>query len=201
MADTTQPARYHAVAVVLHWLIALLIVGLLVVGFVMGGVETPELKFKLYQLHKSFGITVLVLSVLRLLWRLTHRPPPLPPMTKVWERWAAHAVHWGFYLIMIGMPLVGWLGVSASPMKMPLRIFGQFDMPLLPFFDGDTDPRATTQALFEAHGVMAFIAIGLLVLHLGAALKHHFIVRDDVLLRMAPKFLQGLLRALRGKNA
>lgn len=201
MADKMPPARYHAVAVTLHWLIALGIVGLLVIGFLMGDVEAPELKFKLYQLHKSFGITVLVLSVMRLLWRLTHRPPALPPQTKPWEKWAAHAVHWGFYVIMIGMPLVGWLGVSASPMKMPLRIFNTFSLPLLPFFDGVVDPRGTAKALFEAHELMAYIAIGLLVLHLGAALKHHFIVRDDVLLRMAPKFLQKLLRLLRGQNA
>lgn len=201
MANTTQPVRYHAVAILLHWVIALLIVGLLVVGLIMGNVEPPELKFKLYQLHKSFGMTVLALSLLRLLWRLTHRAPPLPPQTKLWEKWAARAVHWGFYVIMIGMPLIGWLGVSASPMKMPLQIFGLFNVPLLPFFDGVADPRGTAEALFEAHGIMAWSAIGLLVLHLGAALKHHFIMRDDVMLRMMPRCLHGVLKALRGKNA
>lgn len=201
MTTTTQPTRYHAVAVTLHWLIALGIVGLLVVGFVMGDVEDHELKFKLYQLHKSFGITILALSLARLLWRLTHRPPAMPPGSKGWEKAVAHAVHWGFYALMIGMPLVGWLGVSASPMKMPLRIFNLFSLPLLPFFNGDANPRATAEGLFEAHELMAYGIIGLLVLHLGAVVKHHFILRNDVLLRMAPKFLQGVLRAVRGRNA
>jgi cytochrome b561 len=201
MTTTTQPTRYHAVAVTLHWLIALGIVGLLVVGFIMGDVEDHALKFKLYQLHKSFGITILALSLARLLWRLTHRPPALPPGSKSWEKGVAHLVHWGFYAMMIGMPLVGWLGVSASPMKMPLRIFNLFSLPLLPFFNGDANPRATAEGLFEAHELMAYGIIGLLVLHLGAVVKHHFILRNDVLLRMAPKFLQGTLQCLRGKDA
>lgn len=201
MTATTQPTRYHAVAITLHWLIALGIVGLLVVGFVMGDVEDHALKFKLYQLHKSFGIMVLVLSLVRLGWRLTHRPPAMPPGSKKWEMAVAHGVHWGFYVLMIGMPLVGWLGVSASPMKMPLRIFNLFSLPLLPVFSGDTNPRATAEGLFEAHEVMAYIIIGLLALHLGAVVKHHIILRNDVLLRMTPKFMHGALRCIRGKDA
>lgn len=195
------PSRYSAVAIGLHWLIAIAILALLVMGFVMENMSgNPALKFRLFQLHKSLGITVLALSLLRLVWRLAHSAPPLPPASKVWEKALAHGVHGGFYLLMIGLPLIGWLGVSASPMKMPTRIFGLFTLPHLPFFTNDPDPAATTRLLFNIHGLMAYTLIGLLVLHVGGALKHHFMLRNDVMLRMTPRFTHPLLRFLRGKN-
>lgn len=196
----SSPARYHAVAIFLHWTIALLIVGVLVIGFIMDEAP-PELKFKLFQLHKSCGLLALALSLVRLVWRATHRAPPLPPDTKRWEKGLTHAVQFGFYVLMIGLPLAGWLGVSASPRKMPLTFFGLFDVPLLPFFNGAADPQEITHDLFELHEALAWGVIALLVLHVGAALKHHFMLRDDVMLHMAPKCLDRTLRTLRGRDA
>ncbi len=185
------PERYNNVAISLHWLIAILILGLLASGFIMGELENTALKYKIFQLHKSFGITVLALSLLRLLWRLLTPVPALPPESKKWEIGLAHTVRLAFYLLMIGMPLVGWLGVSTSPLKIPTVLFGVVPLPHLPFFQGVPD---------ELHETMAFIMIGLLCLHLGAAAKHHFLLKNDVLLRMAPRWAQGILRALRGQS-
>lgn len=187
--------RYNAVAVGLHWLIAAIIIGLLICGFVMGEIDGGDpLKYTLYQLHKSFGICVLVLSLLRLVWRLTHRPPPLPTEIKRWEKAVAQLVHAGFYVLMIGMPLVGWLGVSTSPLGIPTVIFGLVTLPHLPFLQ---DIPGVSDQLFDLHAAMAWGLIGLLVLHVGAALKHHFILRDDVLLLMTPVFTHRLVRGLR----
>lgn len=199
MTTTTTPSRYSAVAIGLHWLIALMLIGLVVVGFVMGDLERSNpLKFQLYQLHKSFGITVLALSLLRLVWRLTHRTPPLPPESKRWEKALAHLTHFGFYALMIGLPLVGWLGVSTAPLKIPTVIFGLFTLPHLPFLQGIA---GISHDLFELHETLAYILIGLFLLHVGAALKHHFMLKNDIVLRMTPRFTHGLLRALRGQKS
>ncbi len=197
--SAVAPLRYNKVAIGLHWLIAILIIGLLIVGFVMGAIDKADpLKYKLYQLHKSFGITVLALSLLRLAWRLTHRAPPLPPESKRWERAVAHLVHFGLYGLMIGLPLVGWLGASTSPLKIPTVIFGLFTLPHLPFFQ---DTPGASHQFFELHETMAYILIGLLCLHAGAALKHHFMLKNDVVLRMTPLFSHKLLKLLRGERA
>lgn len=174
--------RYSAVAIALHWLIALAIVGLVVIGIVMTGLPDTELarKFALYQLHKSLGITVLALSLLRLAWRLTHRPPPLPDTLKPWERRAARATHIGFYGLIIVIPLLGWAMVSASPYNIPTVLWGVIPWPHLPV------PKPAFEAFRAGHVLLAFGAVALLVLHVAAALKHHYILRDDVLARMLP---------------
>lgn len=191
-----SPERYNAVAISLHWLIAILILGLLASGFIMGELENTALKYKIFQLHKSFGITVLALSLFRLAWRLA-TPVPALPAGKSWEIWLAHVVRLGFYVLMIGMPLVGWLGVSASPLKIPTVLFGLVPLPHLPFFQGVPD---AAKQLFDLHTTMAFLMIGLLFLHLGGAAKHHFLLKNDVLLRMTPRWLHGVLRILRGQT-
>lgn len=192
-----SPERYNSVAISLHWLIALLILGLLASGFIMGELENSALKYRLYQLHKSVGITVLALSLLRLAWRLATPAPALPPDSKKWEIGLAHTVRLAFYILMIGMPLVGWLGVSASPLKIPTVLFGLVSLPHLPFFQSEPD---TAKQLFELHETMAFIMIGLLCLHLGAAAKHHFLLKNDVLIRMSPRWAYGVLRIIRGQS-
>ncbi|MEN3975264.1 cytochrome b [Emcibacter sp. SYSU 3D8] len=174
--------RYSAVAITLHWLIALAVGALVVLGIVMTGLPDAELarKFALYQWHKSIGITVLLLSLLRLAWRLTHRAPPLPPTLKPWERIAARATHIGFYGLIILIPLLGWAMVSASPYNIPTVLYGQISWPHLPV------PKSMFGAALAAHVWLAFGAVALLVLHVAAALKHHFILKDDVLARMVP---------------
>ena len=178
--------RYTTVAIVLHWLIALAILSLLAIGLTMTRMPQGITAYKLFQLHKSIGITVLALSLLRLLWRLTHRPPPLPAGTKPLEALAAHGTHWAFYVLMIGMPLTGWALVSSSPMNLPTVLFGLVTLPDLPRLGDLPDKKAVSDSFAAVHSTGAWIMIALLVLHVGAALMHHVIRRDEVLHHMLP---------------
>lgn len=182
-------SRYSAAAITFHWLIALLIIGNFVGGLLIEGLLEPDataaqkqLGFTIVQLHKSFGLTVLVLSLLRLALRLGTGVPPLPAHMTPLERLLAKATHVGFYAVMILVPLSGWLMVSASPLGFPTLFFGLFEWPHLPV----AASAEISGAASEAHEVMAFIGAGLFVLHVGGALKHHFLDRDDVLARMLP---------------
>ena len=174
--------RYSKVAMGLHWLIALMIIGLIVFGILMTNPDTPN-RFALYQLHKSFGILVLLLSIARLIWRLTHKPPALPDGMKPWEIAAAKFTHIAFYVIMIGMPLLGWAMVSASPIAIPTRIFDMVPWPDIP---GITRSEALADTFKMLHHNMGKLTIALIALHIGAALKHQFINKDGVLRRMFP---------------
>ena len=174
------PGSYTRVAVWLHWIIAALIVAQLIGGVVMHKLpDTVDFKIQAYQLHKSFGLTILALALFRLGWRLTHRAPPLPEGTPSLVRGLARATQVGFYVLMIAVPLAGWLMVSASPY--PSSFFFLAPIPDLPgagILSGD--------AWAEAHEYLAFGIIGLLVLHVAGALKHHLVDRDGVLARMVP---------------
>ncbi len=191
--------RYTSVAIALHWLIALAILSQLIMGLKMTHVKlAPADKFYLYQLHKSVGITILVLAALRLLWRLFHRPPPLPADMPAWERGAAEATHVLLYAFMIGLPLVGWAMVSASPFNIPTLLYGVVHWPHLGVLAGLPNdakkPIEATLKLVHAYGAYALIVF--IALHAGAALRHYVIKHDDILQRMIP----GLPR-LRGASA
>lgn len=184
--------RYDAVAIILHWLIAAMLVGMIFFGWWMGDLPDEDFvrKFEAYQLHKSFGILILALSLVRLGWRLAHKAPPLPETMKGWEKALARATHWAFYALMIGMPLGGWAVASASPLNIPTVVFGLFELPRLPVPRGEE-----TEALLAfLHGRGAWAILILLALHAGAAIKHHIHDRDDVLTRMIP-----LLKPMKGK--
>ena len=179
--------RYTAVAIVLHWLIAIILIGTIAVAWQFEDAKGLA-KFQLFQLHKSLGITVLVLSLARLGWRLANpAPAPLASM-KPWETLASKAVHLGFYVIMIGLPMTGWLMVSASSKNIPTLLFGLVNLPFLPFVHGlPKDQAHLLKEVFEAaHGILGKITYALIVLHVGAALKHQFIDRDSVVSRMIP---------------
>lgn len=172
--------RYDPVAIALHWSMACLILLMIPMGFLMG--DFPEsFKFTAYGLHKSIGITVLGLSVFRLVWRLLHRPPALPAMP-VWERRLAHLAHWGLYGLMIGMPLSGWLMVSASQ-KYPTVYFGLGEVPFIPM-PMDADLKALRGFFGESHELLAIGAAALIALHVAAALKHQYVRRDGLIRRM-----------------
>jgi cytochrome b561 len=180
-------SRYSAVALLFHWGIALLIGVNLYVGFRMGVVSGLE-KFDLFQLHKSVGVTVLLLSLLRLAWRLFNPPPPHVDALKGWEHAVAGAVHTLLYGIMIGMPLTGWIVVSASPLNLPTLLFHTIPWPHVGVVhDLPAAAKAQVYGLSDtSHIVLAWGALGLIAMHMGAALKHHFLDRDAVLLRMVP---------------
>ena len=131
-AMMTKPDHYSSVAKALHWTMALMILSLIPVGLIMHNMPASSLKFTIYQLHKSFGLIVLVLAVARLGWRLGHPVPPLPDNLKPWERIAARVTHVGFYALIIIIPLVGWMMVSASPTGIPTKIFYTIPVPHFP---------------------------------------------------------------------
>ncbi len=189
--------RYNSVAITLHWVIALTLLVNLALGVWMSwAIDSPAFQARAvntFQWHKSLGLAALVLSLLRLSWRLLTPPPPMPPGMAAWERLLAGLTHWIFYGLMIGLPLSGWLYVSAqwrgdAPFNIPTLWFGLFEVPHL-FGLSDTS-RALRQQVatvaFNVHGAMALGLVILLVLHVGAALKHHLLVRDGVLVRMLP---------------
>jgi cytochrome b561 len=179
--------RYDPVAVTLHWLIALAIIVMIPLGFFMGDLPI-SIKFDAYIFHKSLGITVLTLSVLRLIWRFMNPPPALPAGMKPIEKLLAHTAHWLLYFLMIAMPLTGWLMVSASR-KYPTVFFWFAEVPFIPMPVG-IDGKATAEWFNETHELLAFGAIALISLHLFAALKHHFIYKDTTLTRMLPTWLK-----------
>jgi cytochrome b561 len=182
-----KTARYNLVAMLLHWLMALAIIGLIVAGKVMTDLSFADpMKFQLYQLHKSAGITILALAIARIGWRLLHAPPPLPATMQPWERVAAGFTHAAFYVLMIAIPLSGWVMASASPTGIPTLWFDLFEVPALPGLSGGKDTSDIHDAAQETHELLANLTILLLLLHIGAALKHHFWNRDDVLRRMLP---------------
>jgi cytochrome b561 len=177
-------ARYTGVAIALHWLMALGVLALVVIGLIMthGGLTSME-KFKLYQLHKSIGVTIMLLLALRVAWRLTHRPPPLPDMPPL-ERVAAEGAHLALYLLLLALPLTGWALVSASPFNLPTVLYGVIPWPHIRYFADLPDKASAEKALKFIHSRLAWAMIGLIALHAGAALRHHFVLRDHVLTRM-----------------
>ena len=132
--------------------------------------------------HKATGLTILVLSLARLVWRLAHRPPPFPDAIRRWEAVAARTVHWLFYLLMVVLPMSGWLMVSASAARKPLSWYGLFGLPYLPV-EGD---KALGGFAHEPHEILGYAMIALIVLHVAAALKHHYGDRTRLLARMWP---------------
>jgi cytochrome b561 len=182
--------RYTSGAKALHWTIALIIIVQIPAGFIMHNLAFSELKYNMYQLHKSFGLIVLALSLVRLGWRLTHRAPALPSHLKRWERVLARFTHVAFYALIIGIPLTGWLMVSASPLGIDTKIFWLIPVPHWPVPVGE----GAESFWIGTHELLAKLTIGLLVLHVAGALKHHFIDRDGVLLRMVPSALHARLR-------
>lgn len=167
--------HYNRVARFLHWTI-----GLLVIGNIIGGIFHDPLGeiFPVMPIHKSIGFVVLALSLFRLYWRITHPVPPLPQSMPRWEAVSAQALHWIFYALMIALPLTGWIFSSAG--KYPLQFFGLFDIPKLAVEKGSLLADAT----HEAHELLGFAWAGLLLIHVGAALRHHYILKDNILTRM-----------------
>lgn len=179
--------RYTSVAIVLHWALAILILGQIAGGLYMHNLPNDSsIKFDLFQLHKSFGFSILFLTVIRLGWRLGHKPPPLPFEMPAWQKTGARMTHWGFYALMVLTPLVGWAMVSVSPLDIPTKLFGLVPIPHLPFFTNVADAGASEDLFKKAHELLAKSTLVLFVLHVAAALKHNFIDKDGVFKSMAP---------------
>lgn len=193
----TSQARYTAVAILLHWGIAAAIIANLIMGWWMNSAidesQTQARAVAAFQIHKSLGLTILALSLLRLLWRLFNPPPPFASHMPAWERMAARVTHWLFYLFMLAVPLSGWLYVSTqwrneAALNVPTLWFGMFEIPHL--FGLNQASLALREQLAgyagEIHELLAYSMACLLVLHVLAALKHHLINRDQTLANMLP---------------
>lgn len=184
MSTQRRGGRYSTGAVILHWVIAALIIAQVPLGWHME--EDGPSRFALVQLHKSIGISILLLTLMRIAWRLFHRPPPM--LVQGWERTLARFIHRLFYVLLLAVPLSGWLLVSTSRIPVPTVLFGLFPWPHMPGLGGlDAATRhALHEAGEEAHGLMAFIMVGGFLLHVAGALNHHWIDRDGSFQRMAP---------------
>ncbi|MGU3285122.1 cytochrome b [Methylobacterium mesophilicum] len=187
MATVETARRYTVVAILLHWTSALCVLGLIGMGLTMTHAGlAPMRQFQLYQWHKSLGITVLALTVLRLAWRLTHRPPAHPAAMPSHERAMGSMAHGLLYLLLVGLPLTGWAVVSLSPFNIPTVLYGLVPWPHLPLEAFVPDKAAAEGLLKLVHAYGAWLLTALLAVHVIAALRHHLILRDDVLRRMLP---------------
>ncbi len=171
--------RYTSAAITLHWAIALLIFATFPLGVYMHDLPLSPDKLRLYSYHKWIGVTIFMLAALRVIWRLTHRPPPLPASMPRWERTAADATHYLLYMLILVVPLSGWLMSSAKGVQTVW--FG-----VLPLPDLVTKDKALGDLLGEIHERLNFLMLGLVLAHVGAALRHHFIKHDEILARMIP---------------
>lgn len=185
--QTSDQLRYTKVAIALHWAIALLIVFNIAFGFFMEDFQ-PKWKGIVIPMHISSGLTVLALTIVRILWRLTHTPPPFDPSLTAWERTSAHLAHGLLYFIMIAMPLTGWAIISAHEPRpgASIAVWGFIHVPRIWIVE-HIDPSVQVQAhdqFVEAHAILGWITLGLLVLHVAAALKHQFFDRHAEFARM-----------------
>ena len=192
MSQAERGARYSALAIVLHWTIAALIILQIVLAGRMEG-RTPE-AFAVVQFHKSIGITVLLLSLVRLAWRLIHPPPPEPATLVGWEKTLSVVVHWAFYFVMIAMPLTGWIMVSTSRIVLPTLLYGHIPWPHIPGL-AELAPGAKKlwhDTALTAHHTIIKGAYVLIALHVAGALKHQlFGANEPILPRMAPGAVSG----------
>lgn len=185
--DRSAIQRYSDIAVLFHWLIALLIIGLLAIGKYMTGLEENDpVRFVLTQWHKSFGISVLLLSVLRLMWRFVHKPPPEPDYIPRWQQFIAGGVHLLLYALMFLLPITGWIMVSASPLNLDTVLFGVIPWPHLPPFPHLPNKAGVAEAFHSYHEIASTVLIVFVLAHVGAAMKHHLVDKDTVLHRMLP---------------
>ena len=174
---TVTQERYTLVQKILHWLIALAVIGALGAGQAIDWLDDGPLKTQLYALHKATGMLILGLMLLRIVARIVFGAPPLPISIPSWQRTASAATHFLLYALILLMPIVGWAATSAFPA--PIPFFGLFEVP--PLIGGD---RELSKQLFDIHHWMGKAIFLLVALHIGAALKHGLIDKDGVFRRM-----------------
>jgi cytochrome b561 len=176
---------YGIAAILFHWMIALLFIGQLALGYAMSGPDVdPALQFQLFQYHKSIGFVVLALAVPRFVWSMSSkRPSPAASSGKL-SHVSARAAHLALLCLTVAVPLAGWAVASTSPLQIPSYVFDMVVVPGLPLEISDQSEALWT----GVHETLAYLAAAIVLLHLAAALWHHFILRDATLTRMAPIF-------------
>ncbi len=171
--------NYGVITKLFHWIMAIIIIGMIVLGQYMPDLEVGPQKQSLYRLHKSFGTLILILVAFRILWRARNITPALPANTSRFERLGANASHYALYFLMVYMPIVGWLMSSAA--GSPVSFFGIFTLPNL------VSANKELMGLFkDMHAIGGNLFIAVIGLHFAAGLFHHFYKKDDVLKKMLP---------------
>jgi cytochrome b561 len=187
VSTKTDFARFNDVAIFFHWIVAVLILANILIAWQFSWVRGPMRLFA-FQAHESVGITVLLLSVLRILWRAMSTLPPFPETMRSWEKGATKIVERGFYVMMLALPLTGWAIASTSGLAVPTILYGIVRWPNIPVIG--TLPLEwklhAYGASVDAHHLLAKITYALVGLHVLAALRHQFIKRDYILARMIP---------------
>lgn len=179
MAIRNTTHRWGAIAQLLHWLIVALIITQFTLATLFDDLPPGARKLSLLARHKSVGITILMLAVVRLAWRSANPTPPLPATLRPWERMLARLTHTLLYALLFAVPLAGWTMSSAR--GFPVSWFGLFTLPdLVP------KNKMLYEVLVTTHGVLAWTLGVVAIIHMLAALKHHFVLKDDVLKRMLP---------------
>jgi cytochrome b561 len=182
LSGAARPARWSAPVIALHWLAGALILELIVHGWIMvHGGSSAATAFGLYQSHKSIGFVALALTAARLILRLSGKSPPEPDSAR-WERRLAGAVQAALYALTLVAIIAGWLVVSTSPLPIPTHFFGLFVVPNI----ARPDPALFAAAVL-AHRLAAWSIACLVALHVAGAFKHHFVDKDDALIRMLPR--------------
>jgi cytochrome b561 len=176
----SETARYGAAAMVLHWLTALLVVAGFTLGLSMVGLPFSRQKLQWYAWHKWIGITIWLLTCGRLAWRASHPVPPMELMP-AWQQRAAVVIHALLYVLLVAIPLSGWLYSSATGVQVVY-------LSVLPLPDLVPKDKPMADLLRSVHVTLNFTLLGLVCIHGAAALKHHFVDRDAVLIRMLPRF-------------
>lgn len=180
--------RYSMVAIVLHWTIAVLVVANVWMGWQFEDLPRAE-RLALMAVHRATGMSILLLTLARIAWRLVKRPPPLSQTMKRWERVAARVVHTLFYVLLIALPLTGWINTAAHAGAGPIDMFGLFQIPLLEpvqSMEGAAQKRVHDVSENAHHLLAQIVVYALVPLHILGALKHQFLDREDELGRMLP---------------
>ena len=162
--------RYNNVAAAIHWITVALVLAQIYVGFTFHGMERGPARGEWFTWHKTLGATILVLTLIRLAWRLAHKPPPFPPELPRWERHAAVWNHRAFYFLLIALPLTGLMAVSGGADESFTRLVGGIPLPLIPGISEDAGEGAG-----GIHELLVTITIALVLIHVAAALKHQFV--------------------------
>ena len=175
----TSLQRYTGVAITLHWVIAAAILCTFLLAQYMTGLQLSPAKLKLYSYHKWIGVTIFLLVLIRLAWRVSHRPPPPPASMPAWQHSAASIAHFFLYALTLAIPVSGWLMSSASGFQVVY-------LGLLPIPDLLAKNKDMADQLKQLHEALNWLMLLVVALHVAAALKHHLVDRDDVLRRMLP---------------
>lgn len=180
----SKPTRYGTVAALFHWIIALLLLVEIYVGWTFGDMARGPARSEWFDWHKTLGISILLLTLGRIGWRLYNPPPPFPAGRPAWEPWVARVTHIGFYVILLALPLTGWAYISTGSAALESSSTSLAGGLRLPFLAGV--PRAGHDAFEEVHLILVKVTYGLLALHVAAALKHLFLDRGTLGRRMPP---------------